>query len=82
MARIVRLTSLKPLKIETKDLPVGKPLSICTCGLSQTFPLCDGSHKVAREIEKPGMLYTYDVTRTRIVGEAVDPDYVPPADGV
>ena len=52
MARMVRLTELKPLKIEVKDIPADKPLSICTCGLSQKFPLCDGAHKVAREIEK------------------------------
>lgn len=72
MARMVRLTELKPLKIEVKDIPADKPLSICTCGLSQKFPLCDGAHKVARELEKPGMVYTYDRDRRVIVKEEVD----------
>ena len=79
MARMVRLTELKPAKIEVKDIPVGKPLSICTCGLSQKYPICDGTHKTVRDKEKPGVLYVYDATRTRVVEERPDPDYVPPA---
>merc|ERR1712088_170966 len=27
------------------DLPVGKKLSYCTCGLSKNTPWCDGSHR-------------------------------------
>jgi hypothetical protein len=37
-----------------------KILSICACGVSATFPICDGMHKHCRT-EEPGMVYTYDV---------------------
>lgn len=72
MARLIRLTALAPLKIEAKDIPPGKAISICTCGLSQKFPLCDGAHKAARVSEQPGMLYTYDASRTSVVASCAD----------
>lgn len=80
MARLVRLTSLQPLKIEAKDIPEGKALSICTCGLSQKYPICDGAHKAARASEQPGVLYIYNDARTTVVEERADsPEATPTA---
>jgi CDGSH-type Zn-finger protein len=67
MARLVRLTEMAPMKIEAKDIPEGKALSICTCGLSRKFPLCDGAHKSARATEQPGTLYVYNHDRTAVI---------------
>jgi CDGSH-type Zn-finger protein len=36
-----------------------KVLSICTCGLSQKFPFCDGAHKTCKD-EDPSTTYTYE----------------------
>ena len=52
MARIIRHVAAAPVKIEPSD----KPIFVCACGLSKNFPLCDGSHKVARA-EEAGKLY-------------------------
>jgi CDGSH iron-sulfur domain-containing protein 1 len=66
MARLVRLTAVDPLKIDPKTIPDGKMIAICACGLSQTFPLCDGSHKPARASEQAGTLYVYAPDRKTI----------------
>jgi CDGSH-type Zn-finger protein len=58
MARIVRHVAAAPVKIEPSD----KPVFICACGLTKNFPLCDGSHKPARN-EEAGKLYTYSEDR-------------------
>jgi CDGSH-type Zn-finger protein len=65
MARIVRLEAPGPVKIDPKDLPRDekgelKPLSLCACGLSRTFPRCDGTHKTTSKLEEAGYLYRYD----------------------
>lgn len=67
MARLVRLEATGPLKIEAKDIPEGKALWICQCGLSRTLPFCDGSHKPARASEQPGTLYVYDAERRCVI---------------
>ncbi len=66
MARLVRLTQTSPYRIELQDLPKDRPLSICACGLSQTMPLCDGSHKGCRS-ELEGSLYIYDRDRKVVI---------------
>ncbi len=55
MARLVRHESTGPIKIEPQE----KPIFVCACGISKTFPLCDGSHKKCRE-EAAGCVYQYD----------------------
>ena len=43
-----------------------KIVSVCACGLSARFPICDGAHKGCKD-EVPGFVYTYDsVTRAVI----------------
>lgn len=58
MARIVRHVATAPVKLEPGD----KPAFICACGLTKNFPLCDGSHKVARA-EEAGSLHVYGEDR-------------------
>ena len=36
-----------------------KILSICACGLSKKFPICDGTHKGCKT-EEPDHVYSYD----------------------
>ncbi len=66
MARIVRLQASDPVKIDPATWPRDaqgnlKPIFVCACGVSKTFPLCDGSHKRCRD-EIAGQDYTYDPT--------------------
>ena len=69
MARLVRLTATGPVKIEPRD----KPISICACGLSKTFPLCDGAHKTTSKLEQPGRLYEYDPVTFAVLRDDIDP---------
>lgn len=64
MPRLVRMTHNGPIKIE----PQTKPVWVCACGLSKTFPICDGTHKGCPAAETdPSKLYVYDATRTKII---------------
>lgn len=72
MPRLVRLEATASVKIDPATIPPGKLISVCACGLSQSFPLCDGSHKAARENEPPGVLCVYNRTRTTIVERRSD----------
>lgn len=72
MARLVRLDATASYKIDPATIPPGKMISVCACGLSRTFPLCDGAHKIAREKEKPGVLSVYCRDRVNIIEERAD----------
>jgi CDGSH-type Zn-finger protein len=63
MARLVRHDATGPAEIK----PQAKSVWVCQCGLSQNQPLCDGSHKTARQNDKVGMLCVYDKSRTKVV---------------
>ena len=57
MARYVRMHMNGPIKIEPQE----KAISVCGCGLSKTFPFCDGTHKGCRGAETdPDVTYVYD----------------------
>ena len=55
MARIRIHSDTTPLRID----PSKGPVWICQCGLSRAFPVCDGSHEVARR-EAEDTVYWYD----------------------
>jgi len=55
MARLVKHTGTGPLEVKPSD----KSVWICMCGLSKTYPFCDGHHKLARKSEQEGKVYAY-----------------------
>ena len=67
MPRMIRHDLTGPVKIEPQD----KPAFVCGCGLTKSFPLCDGSHKACTN-EDDSKLYTYDKARKNIVDEQAD----------
>lgn len=48
-----------------------KVLSVCTCGVSRKFPLCDGMHKACKN-EDPNTLYHYDPVTGEIIKSEPD----------
>ena len=55
MARIVKRTRGGPYQVTIG----GETKYICGCGLSNTQPFCNGTHKITRQ-EDPNKLYWYD----------------------
>lgn len=72
MPRLIRLDATASVKIDPATLEPGKLISVCACGLSQRFPLCDGSHKTALQNEPPGVLCVYDRQRRSIIDKRPD----------
>lgn len=77
MARIVRLEAQGPVKLDPGAFPRDeqgqlKPISLCACGLSKTFPRCDGTHKTTSKLEEAGFLYRYD-TNGVVIEKIPDP---------
>ncbi|HEX2972248.1 MAG TPA: CDGSH iron-sulfur domain-containing protein [Tepidisphaeraceae bacterium] len=67
MARLIRHDATGPIQIQ----PHNESVWICACGLSQTMPHCDGSHKKTKS-EEPGKLYLYNKTRQAMVRVITD----------
>lgn len=70
MTRIVEHTETSPIAIPKDSVP-GAHIHVCRCGLSQTPPLCDGTHRITRN-EPPGRLLRYQRVGDQLVAQDVE----------
>ncbi|WP_193308500.1 CDGSH iron-sulfur domain-containing protein [Halorubrum halophilum] len=58
MAREITHDAKGPAVLDESDAGDDGALYVCQCGLSDSKPLCDGSHKAAAD-ETDGVVYKY-----------------------
>lgn len=68
MTRIVELEADGPKKLDAEDIDDQQgDVAVCQCGLSESFPFCDGTHRQTRdEAEDVRYLYEDDGTRVEV----------------
>lgn len=60
MPREITHEATGPLKLDESDLDEEKgDVAVCLCGLAQSYPFCDGSHRAAED-EEDGVRYKYE----------------------
>jgi len=60
--RVILHTAKGPYEYKTLS---GESVWICMCGLSDTYPICSGKHKLVRD-EDERSVYIYDQTGNRL----------------
>ncbi|RQG95225.1 CDGSH iron-sulfur domain-containing protein [Natrarchaeobius chitinivorans] len=74
MSRLVELEATGPRKLDPEDIDGEKgDVAICQCGLSASFPFCDGSHRRTAD-EDGNTVYVYENGKRSAVERVVTVD--------